>query len=112
MRRSRSASPWQPAHRRCPLHSALPPAASNSPPELVRTALELHGRPDILVNNAGIIQVGPAQTTEAEDYETALNTMALAPERLALAALPVMRGQQHGRIVNIASIGGKVSVPH
>ncbi len=83
-----------------------------APQQLVRTALELHGRLDILVNNAGIIQVGPAQTTEAEDYETALNTMALAPARLALAALPVMRGQQHGRIVNIASIGGKVSVPH
>jgi hypothetical protein len=33
--------------------------------------------------------------------------MALAPVRLALAALPVMRQQQHGRIVTIASIGGK-----
>jgi short-subunit dehydrogenase len=38
--------------------------------------------------------------------------MALAPVRLTLAALPVMRGQAHGRIVNITSIGGKVSVPH
>ena len=38
--------------------------------------------------------------------------MALAPARLALAALPVMRSQGHGRIVTIASIGGKLSVPH
>jgi short-subunit dehydrogenase len=38
--------------------------------------------------------------------------MALAPLRLTLAALPVMRGQAHGRILNITSIGGKVSVPH
>ena len=38
--------------------------------------------------------------------------MALAPARLALAALPVMRRQGHGRIVTIASIGGKLSVPH
>jgi short-subunit dehydrogenase len=38
--------------------------------------------------------------------------MALAPVRLALAALPVMRRQNHGRIVTIASIGGKMSVPH
>jgi short-subunit dehydrogenase len=83
-----------------------------APGQLVRAALELHGRLDILVNNAGIIQVDPVQATEAEDYQTALDTMALAPVRLALAALPVMRQQQHGRIVTIASIGGKVSVPH
>jgi short-subunit dehydrogenase len=38
--------------------------------------------------------------------------MALAPVHLALAALPVMRRQHHGRIVTIASIGGKMSVPH
>ena len=38
--------------------------------------------------------------------------MALAPARLALAALPVMRSQGHGRIVTITSIGGKLSVPH
>jgi len=38
--------------------------------------------------------------------------MALAPVRLALAALPVMRRQGHGRIVTITSIGGKIAVPH
>jgi NAD(P)-dependent dehydrogenase (short-subunit alcohol dehydrogenase family) len=38
--------------------------------------------------------------------------MALAPVRLALTALPVMRCQGHGRIVAIASVGGKLSVPH
>ena len=36
----------------------------------------------------------------------------LAPARLALAALPVMQAQGHGRIVTITSLGGKVSVPH
>jgi short-subunit dehydrogenase len=38
--------------------------------------------------------------------------MALAPVRLALAALPVMREQSHGRIVTITSLGGKIAVPH
>jgi len=79
---------------------------------LVDTALERYGRLDILVNNAGIIQVGPVQAAELTHYETALNTMALAPVRLALTALPVMRNQGHGRIVTIASIGGKLGVPH
>jgi len=83
-----------------------------SPRRLVDTAIERHGRLDIVISNAGIIQVGPVETTEAAHYETAIDTMALAPARLALAALPVMLRQGHGRIVNITSIGGKISVPH
>jgi NAD(P)-dependent dehydrogenase (short-subunit alcohol dehydrogenase family) len=82
------------------------------PQLLIDTAIEQYGRLDILVNNAGIIQVGPVESTTPEDYEAALRTMALAPVRLSLAALPVMRRQAHGRIVTITSIGGKVSVPH
>lgn len=65
-----------------------------------------------MLSNAGIIQVGPVSATRPADFETALKTMALAPVQLALAALPVMQGQGHGRIVTITSIGGKVSVPH
>jgi short-subunit dehydrogenase len=80
--------------------------------QLVDAARERYGRLDILVNNAGIIRVGPVQSTSPADYEAALATMAMAPVRLALAALPVMRAQGHGRIVTITSIGGKLSVPH
>jgi short-subunit dehydrogenase len=85
---------------------------ADAPQRLVDLALERYGRLDILVSNAGIIQVGPVQDTTPEDYEAALRTMAVAPMRLSLAALPVMRRQGHGRIVTITSIGGKVSVPH
>ena len=83
-----------------------------TPSRLVQAALERHGRLDIVISNAGIIQVGPVQQASPEHFEAALDTMALAPARLALAALPVMRSQGHGRIVTIASIGGKLSVPH
>jgi short-subunit dehydrogenase len=83
-----------------------------TPQLLIDTAVQRYGRLDILVSNAGVIQVGPVQAAQIGHYEMAMNTMALAPARLALTALPVMRRQGHGRIVTIASIGGKVSVPH
>ena len=83
-----------------------------TPQLLIDTAVQRYGRLDILVSNAGVIQVGPVQAAQIGHYEMAMSTMALAPARLALTALPVMRRQGHGRIVTIASIGGKISVPH
>jgi NAD(P)-dependent dehydrogenase (short-subunit alcohol dehydrogenase family) len=84
----------------------------DAPSRLVQAALDRHGRLDIVLSNAGIIQVGPVQEATPEHFKTALDIMALAPARLALAALPVMQKQRHGRIVTIASIGGKLGVPH
>jgi short-subunit dehydrogenase len=81
-------------------------------PRLVQAAQDQYGRLDIVVNDAGIIRVGPVESTTPADYEDAVAIMALAPIRLALAALPVMQAQGHGRIVNITSLGGKISVPH
>jgi short-subunit dehydrogenase len=87
-------------------------AGAGAPERLVGAAVDHYGRLDILVNNAGTIEVGPIDGTQPADYERALAVMTLAPIRTTLAALPVMRGQGHGRIVNITSVGGKVSVPH
>jgi len=78
---------------------------------LVEQATQRFGRIDILVNNAGIIQVGPMPTA-VEDYETALNVMFWGVLYPTLAVLPQMRARHSGRIVNITSIGGMVSVPH
>lgn len=67
---------------------------------------------DVLINNAGVIQVGPLETMRLEDFELAMNTHFWAPLYTVCAVLPEMRRRREGRIVNIASIGGKVSVPH
>ena len=79
---------------------------------LVAQATEHFGRVDILVNNAGKIQVGPMHTATVEDFEHALNVMFWGVLYPTLAVLPQMRARGRGRIVNITSIGGMVSVPH
>jgi short-subunit dehydrogenase len=67
---------------------------------------------DILVNNAGVMAVGPLESQTLEDFQKAMDTMFWAPVRATLATLPAMIQRRHGRIVNISSIGGKVSIPH
>jgi short-subunit dehydrogenase len=67
---------------------------------------------DILVNNAGQIQVGPMPTATVQDFEDALGVMFWGSLYPTLAVLPQMRARRSGRIVNITSIGGKVSIPH
>ncbi|HEY4240504.1 MAG TPA: SDR family oxidoreductase [Kofleriaceae bacterium] len=67
---------------------------------------------DVLVNNAGIIQVGPLETMTADDFDKALDVNLRGPLHATLAVLPKMRARRAGRIVNIASVGGKIAVPH
>ena len=70
------------------------------------------GNIDILVNNAGVIQVGPSENMKLEDFAAAMDVHFWGPLYLMRAVIPHMKRQGHGRIVNIASIGGKVAVPH
>ena len=79
---------------------------------LVAAVESRFGQLDVLVNNAGVIQVGPMEALTGQDFEDAWQTMFAGPLRLILAVLPQMRARRSGTIVNIASIGGRVPVPH
>ena len=67
---------------------------------------------DYLVNNAGVIQVGPLPALSMADFDEAMATMFWGVVTPSLAALPGMKARRSGCIINITSIGGKVSVPH
>jgi short-subunit dehydrogenase len=78
----------------------------------VEKVREAFGPVDVLVNNAGTIAVGPMETMTIDDYRNSINTHFWGPYFTTAAVLPDMRRRRQGRIVNISSIGGKISVPH
>jgi NAD(P)-dependent dehydrogenase (short-subunit alcohol dehydrogenase family) len=67
----------------------------------------LHG----LVNNAGYSMTGAVEDVGDDEARAMLDTMVVAPMRLARLALPAMRERGEGRIVNVSSIYGRTSTP-
>ena len=67
---------------------------------------------DILVNNAGTILVGPAENQDTEALEDVMRTNFWGPHYAIAAVLDQMKARRFGRIVNIASVGGKIAFPH
>lgn len=65
--------------------------------------------PDIVVNNAGINKIGAFETIETKTFVEILTVNLVAPFQICRAALPGMKRNRWGRIVNIASVFGKIS---
>ncbi len=77
-----------------------------------RSSSHHFGRIDMLVNNAGVMHVGPLEHMAYGDYHQAMNVHFWGALHCTEAVLPYMRRRRSGRIVNIASIGGLIAVPH
>ncbi|MFP5229285.1 MAG: SDR family NAD(P)-dependent oxidoreductase [Acidobacteriota bacterium] len=80
--------------------------------QVVDKATKQLGRIDVLVNNAGVITVGPVENQRIEDFHGVMESNFFTGVHCALSVLPQMMERRSGTIVNIASIGGKVAVPH
>lgn len=77
----------------------------------INQIIHQEGRMDVLVNNAGFGLYGAVEEVSMKDarYQLEVNVIGLA--RLTQLVIPHMRKQQSGKIVNITSIGGKISSP-
>jgi NAD(P)-dependent dehydrogenase (short-subunit alcohol dehydrogenase family) len=79
---------------------------------LIGQVINRFGHIDILVNNAGLISVAPLDSLEERDFEKAMDLMFWGPFHMTMAVLPHMKKLAGAQIINIASVGGRVSVPH
>ena len=83
-------------------------AVAGGPEAMVKQTLDRFGRIDILINNAALPLTTRFERITAEEWRQVMEVNLTAPFLLMQAALPAMKQQHYGRIVNISSTAGRM----
>src|SRR5580658_4279242 len=74
----------------------------------VQTAVDAFGRLDVLANNAGYGDLASIEDTSMKDFRAQIETNLFGVVHVTKAAIPVMRRQGSGHILQFSSVGGRV----
>lgn len=84
------------------------PAAADA---AVGTAVDAFGGIDVLVNNAGYGDVGSVEDTPLAQFRKQMETNLFGTIILTKAAIPLLRQQRSGHIIQLSSVGGRIGAP-
>ena len=92
--------------RVCPI--ALDVTDEQAADGAIKAAVNAFGRLDILVNNAGYGNVGSIEDTSLADFRAQIETNLFGVINVTKAAIPLMREQRSGHIIQFSSVGGRI----
>lgn len=88
---------------------ALDVTDADSPPAAIASGTERFGRIDVVINNPGYADLAAIEDVTLEDFRRQIDTNLFGVVNVTKAALPLLREQGAGHIIQVSSIGGRLA---